>query len=126
MPDRVAVGRVGKPHGIRGAFVVEDASEDPERFAVGARAGFGPETDAGLGEKLPGELLARIVLAARRHVGMRHDVLGPDDVAGQDRAAQRDDGGNLARREIRIAEIMTGIGNLDADRPRIDIGVAVP
>ena len=30
------VGRVGKPHGIEGAFVVEDASEDPERFAVGA------------------------------------------------------------------------------------------
>jgi len=37
VPDRVAVGRVGKPHGIRGAFVVEEASEDPERFAVGAK-----------------------------------------------------------------------------------------
>ena len=36
MPDRVAVGRVGKPHGLEGAFVVEDASEDPERFAVGS------------------------------------------------------------------------------------------
>ena len=32
----VSVGRVGKPHGIEGAFVVEHASEDPERFAVGA------------------------------------------------------------------------------------------
>jgi 16S rRNA processing protein RimM len=32
---RVKVGRVGKPHGLQGAFVVEDASEDPERFAVG-------------------------------------------------------------------------------------------
>ena len=29
------MGRVGKPHGLEGAFVVEDASEDPERFAVG-------------------------------------------------------------------------------------------
>lgn len=37
MPDRVPVGRVGKPHGIRGAFVVEEASEDPVRFAVGAK-----------------------------------------------------------------------------------------
>jgi 16S rRNA processing protein RimM len=36
LPERVAVGRVGKPHGLAGAFVVEDASEDPERFAVGA------------------------------------------------------------------------------------------
>ena len=31
------VGRVGRPHGIDGAFVVEDASEDPRRFEVGAR-----------------------------------------------------------------------------------------
>ena len=32
----VAVGRVGRPHGLDGAFVVEEASEAPERFAVGA------------------------------------------------------------------------------------------
>ena len=30
---RVQVGRVGRPHGLEGAFVVEQASEDPERFA---------------------------------------------------------------------------------------------
>jgi ribosomal 30S subunit maturation factor RimM len=34
--DLVTVGRVGKPHGLQGAFVVEHGSEDPERFAVGA------------------------------------------------------------------------------------------
>lgn len=33
----VAVGRVGRPHGLDGAFAVEDASEEPERFAPGAR-----------------------------------------------------------------------------------------
>jgi 16S rRNA processing protein RimM len=33
----VTVGRVGKPHGLAGAFVVEDASEAEERFALGAR-----------------------------------------------------------------------------------------
>jgi 16S rRNA processing protein RimM len=33
----VAVGRVGRPHGVRGAFVVEEASDDPARLAVGAR-----------------------------------------------------------------------------------------
>jgi 16S rRNA processing protein RimM len=33
---KVQVGRVGKPHGLDGAFVVEQASEDPERFAEGA------------------------------------------------------------------------------------------
>jgi 16S rRNA processing protein RimM len=32
----VQVGRVGKPHGLEGAFVVEEASDDPERFAIDA------------------------------------------------------------------------------------------
>jgi 16S rRNA processing protein RimM len=35
-PELVRVGRVGRPHGVDGAFVVEDASEDPQRFAVGS------------------------------------------------------------------------------------------
>jgi 16S rRNA processing protein RimM len=30
------VGRIGRPHGLGGAFVVEQASDDPERFAEGA------------------------------------------------------------------------------------------
>jgi len=36
LTDRVSVGRVGRPHGIAGAFFVEDASDDPKRFRVGA------------------------------------------------------------------------------------------
>ena len=35
-PELVVVGRVGKSHGLDGSFVVEDASDEPERFAVGA------------------------------------------------------------------------------------------
>jgi 16S rRNA processing protein RimM len=34
--DLVPVGRVGRPHGLDGSFVVEDASEDPERFVAGS------------------------------------------------------------------------------------------
>lgn len=30
------IGRVGRPHGIDGAFVVEGGSDDPRRFEVGA------------------------------------------------------------------------------------------
>lgn len=30
------VGRVGRPHGLDGAFVVEQGSDDPGRYAVGA------------------------------------------------------------------------------------------
>ena len=33
----VAVGRVGRTHGLGGAFVVEDPSDAPERLAEGAR-----------------------------------------------------------------------------------------
>ena len=35
-PALVRVGRVGRPHGLDGAFVVEQASEDPSRYAIGA------------------------------------------------------------------------------------------
>jgi 16S rRNA processing protein RimM len=44
--DRVRVGLVGRPHGLAGAFVVERASDAPERFAVGATllAGGEPAT----------------------------------------------------------------------------------
>jgi 16S rRNA processing protein RimM len=35
-PDRlVPIGRVGRPHGLDGAFVVERASDDPNRWEVG-------------------------------------------------------------------------------------------
>jgi 16S rRNA processing protein RimM len=37
MTERVVVGRVGKPHGLDGSFVVEDASDDPRWFEPGAR-----------------------------------------------------------------------------------------
>jgi len=33
----VSVGRVGRPHGLDGSFVVEAPSDDPERLAAGAR-----------------------------------------------------------------------------------------
>jgi 16S rRNA processing protein RimM len=36
-PERVRVGRVGRPHGVDGAFFVEDASEDGRWFEVGSR-----------------------------------------------------------------------------------------
>jgi 16S rRNA processing protein RimM len=36
-PELVVVGRVGKSHGLDGSFVVEEASETRELFAVGAK-----------------------------------------------------------------------------------------
>ena len=37
MTELVSVGRVGKPHGLDGAFFVEEPSDDPRWFEVGAR-----------------------------------------------------------------------------------------
>jgi 16S rRNA processing protein RimM len=34
--ELVSIGRVGRPHGVDGAFVVERPSEDPARFVVGS------------------------------------------------------------------------------------------
>jgi 16S rRNA processing protein RimM len=39
----VKVGRVGRPHGLDGSFVVEGASEEPARFSVGAVLWVGGE-----------------------------------------------------------------------------------
>jgi 16S rRNA processing protein RimM len=47
----VQVGRVGRPHGLDGSFVVENASEDPARFAVGATLLVGGEPAKVVGSK---------------------------------------------------------------------------
>jgi len=36
LSERVPVGRVGRPHGLDGAFFVEEPSDDPRRFETGA------------------------------------------------------------------------------------------
>jgi 16S rRNA processing protein RimM len=54
MSDSVVVGRVGKPHGLDGSFVVEHASDDPRWFAVGATLLVGGELGAVVGSKVAG------------------------------------------------------------------------
>ena len=57
----VPVGRVGRPHGLDGSFVVEGPSDDPDRFAVGARilAGDEPATVASF-KRAGGRLVIRL------------------------------------------------------------------
>ena len=50
----VPVGRVGRPHGLDGSFVVEEASAVPGRFARGARVYVGGEPATVVGTKLAG------------------------------------------------------------------------
>jgi 16S rRNA processing protein RimM len=63
--DLVPVGRVGRPHGLDGSFVVEDASDDPARFAVGARLMAGEEAAAVVVSKRAG---GRVVVRLDRPV----------------------------------------------------------
>ena len=53
--------------------------------------------------------------AMRGHVAAEHDA-----------AAQRDHGGDLAQRKVRIAPVMAAIDDLDADRTGIDVFLAGP
>ncbi len=63
----MAVGRVGKPHGLAGAFVVEDASDDPARFAVGRTVRVGAD-EATVEEvkRAGGRLVLRLDRAVQR------------------------------------------------------------
>jgi 16S rRNA processing protein RimM len=64
--EAVVVGRVGRPHGVRGDVTVEVHTDSPERrFAPGARFGFDAGS-AGLGPARPGPL---VVAASRWHSG---------------------------------------------------------
>jgi 16S rRNA processing protein RimM len=61
---RVIVGRIGRPHGIRGEVVIGVRTDEPDlRFAVGATLGFGPAPD---GDTASGQLR---VASARWHSG---------------------------------------------------------
>jgi 16S rRNA processing protein RimM len=63
----VAVGRVGRPHGLDGAFVVEDASEEPERFAPGAAVAVDGEQAVVVERKRAGgRLVVKLDRAVRR------------------------------------------------------------
>ena len=62
---RVIVGRIGRPHGIRGEVVIGVRTDEPDlRFAVGATLGFGATPD----DDPPGGATLRVA-AKRWHSG---------------------------------------------------------
>ena len=66
---RVVVGRIGRPHGIRGEVVIGVRTDEPDlRFAVGATVDVrSTPDDAGPGDRTDGECLT--VASARWHSG---------------------------------------------------------
>jgi 16S rRNA processing protein RimM len=69
----IPVGRVGRPHGLDGSFVVEEASEAPERLAAGAVLHVGGQPATVVAAKRSG---GRIVVRLDRSVarGSRLEV----------------------------------------------------
>ena len=71
----VAVGRVGRPHGLAGAFVVEEASEDPARFAEGATVYVGRQPAGVVESKRAGaRLIVRLDRTAARGAALEVPV----------------------------------------------------
>jgi 16S rRNA processing protein RimM len=125
---RIQVGRVGKPHGLEGAFVVEDASEDPERFALGATLLVGGEPARVVeSKKAGGRPVIRVDRAIPRGAPIeveRSDLPEPEEneyYAFQLVGLQVEEAGG---QELgRVTEVTTGPAN---DVLELDTGLALP
>ena len=124
----VSVGRVGRPHGLDGAFLVDGASETPERFAPGARVYVGREAAEVVESKRSGgRLVVRLDRRAARGAELElpvEELPPPDDgsyyafqLAGL--TVEEEGGRPLGR----IAEIEPGVAN---DVVRLESGDALP
>lgn len=124
----IAVGRVGRPHGLDGAFVVEEASAEPERFEVGALVSVEGEPAVVVERKQAG---GRLVVRLDREVHrgqlltvprlalaeLSEDEYYVTDLVGLEVA---EEGGRALGR---VAEIIPGVAN---DVLELDTGVALP
>ncbi|MCS7007418.1 MAG: PRC-barrel domain-containing protein [Thermoleophilia bacterium] len=107
-PNRlVRVGRVGRPHGRDGAFVVEEGSTDPERFAVGARIVVDGEEAT--------------VIASRRIAGGRRAIkLDRPVERGAELAVRRSELPPPAEGSHYVADLV-GLRVLDADGSEVGV-----
>lgn len=125
---RVQVGKVGKPHGLEGAFVVEEASEDPDRFAVGTTLLVGGEiAEVVESKKAGGRPVIRLDRDVPRGAGIeveRGDLPEPGEneyYAFQLVGLEVEEAGG--QRLGRVTEISSGPAN---DVLELDTGLALP
>ena len=128
MTDLVQVGRVGRPHGLDGAFVVEAASDDPQRFAAGARLVVAGEMAEVVEAKRSG---GRLIVKLDREVPRGSVLAVPRSelpVSGEDEyyvfelvgLSVEEEGG----RELgRVQDVAPGVAN---DVLELDTGTALP
>jgi 16S rRNA processing protein RimM len=128
LTDLIEVGRVGKPHGLAGAFFVEQASSDPQRFAVGARLIVAGEPAVVVESKRSGgRTVVRLDREVERGVALevpRSELPPPDpdsfyvaDLVGLE--AVEEGGQPLGR----VRGVSPGVAN---DVIELDSGVALP
>jgi len=127
-PTFVSVGRVGRPHGLDGSFVVEGASEEPARFAVDATLWIDGEPARVVASKrargMPVIRLDRPVLRGRELTVPTVDLPAPADdsyyVFQLVGLAVEEEGGRLLGR---VADVAPGVAN---DVLELDSGLALP
>jgi 16S rRNA processing protein RimM len=126
--ELVTVGRVGRPHGLDGSFVVEDASDDPGRFEPGATVLVGAERARVVERKRAGNrLVIRLDRAVERGTALqlpRGELPEPEpgsyyvfQLVG---LAVEEEGG---RRLGSVVEIAPGVAN---DVLELDSGLSLP
>ena len=125
---RVQVGKVGKPHGLEGAFVVEEAREDPDRFSVGTTLLVGGEiAEVVESKKAGGRPVIRLDRDVPRGAGIeveRGDLPEPGEneyYAFQLVGLEVEEAGG--QRLGRVTEISSGPAN---DVLELDTGLALP
>jgi 16S rRNA processing protein RimM len=127
-PERVTVGRVGKAHGLDGSFVVEDASEEPGRFAVGVELYVDGEAAKIVAAKQArGRPVLRLDRRPRRGAALEvpRSVLAPTaedeyyvfELVGL--RVEEEEGGTLGT----VVDVVPGVAN---DVLELDSGVALP
>lgn len=119
---------MGRPHGLAGAFVVEDASEDPERFAAGATVYVGREP-AGVVEskRSGGRLVVRLDRAVARGAALEIPLAelppaGEDEYYVHELVGLRveEEGGHVLGR---VQDVVPGVAN---DVLELEGGIALP
>jgi 16S rRNA processing protein RimM len=127
-PELVAVGRVGRSHGLDGSFVVEGASDVPERFGVGVELFVDGEPAKIVASK---QARGRPVIRLDRRVGrgatlqVSRDSLEPTD-EGEYYVFQlvglkvEEEGGRALGA---VTDVVPGVAN---DVLQLDSGLALP
>ena len=119
---------MGRAHGLAGAFVVEDASEDPERFAEGATVYVGREP-AGVVEskRSGGRLVVRLDRAVARGAAVEIPLAelppaGEDEYYVHELVGLRveEEGGHVLGR---VQDVVPGVAN---DVLELEGGIALP